>query len=315
MVKMLPHQANDPRGKMDLEMPGTPVERVQDLCRAVRMLAVIGASLKLRSTDASDPAIRYLVDVGAEMSLGANVASLDAAEIGPLLTMIGIAFAEGGELLSNPQRAGGWKVPDAQLLQSMGRASRSAFDRIHSLAETRPLLRDSLRGTFLDVGTGVGGIALRATETCPDLRVDAIDLWEFALDLAERNVAGSPYARRIQLSRLDVRDLQPGPRYTIAWLPTMFMTRSVVEDAIDRIRAASCRGAWLVASLYTKPDDPFMETMSMLRTLRGGGEIMDPAELGSIMQARGYVDVEVDVAPIATFVLGRLPENPLGTTV
>ena len=281
--------------------------RIQDLTRAARMLAVIGASLKLQNRDAADPAIRDLIDIGAELSAGPGISALDDAQTAELLTMAEMAFAEGGELLRNPQRDAGWKVEDPELLQSMGRASRSAFDRILALAETRPLLRQSLSGLFLDVGTGVGGIALQAAETCPDLYIEAIDRWEFALRLAEQNIAASPHARRICLSHLDVRFLTPGPRYTLAWLPTMFMASAVIEPALDRIRAASRPGAWLVASLYTEPDDPFMAVMSALRTRRGGGEITDPADIEDMLRSRGYVDVEVDAAPLATFVFGRLP--------
>ena len=128
--------------------------------------------------------------------------------------------------------------------------------------------------------------------------------WE---EPARQNVAASPHAGRVHLAELDVTDLDPGPRYTLVWLPTMFMTRSVVARAIDRIHAASCNGAWLVAALYTTPDDPFAAAMAKLRTLRGGGEVTDPMDLAEMLRSIGYVDVEVDAAPLATFVLGRLP--------
>jgi precorrin-6B methylase 2 len=281
--------------------------RIQDLSRAARMLAVIGASLKLRSSDAADPAIRELIDTGVNLALGDGVAALHDAQIAPLLTMIEMAFAEGGDLLRNPDRAAGWKVEDTQLLQAQGRASRNAFRRILALAATRPLLFKALEGTFLDVGTGVGGIALEAAETCSDLHVEGIDPWGPALALAERNVAASPHAARIRLSNLDVTALESGPRYTLVWLPTMFMKRAVVERALDRIVAASRSGAWLVASIYTQPGDPFMAVMSALRTLRGGGEVTEPSELEDMLRSRGYVDVESDAAPLATFVLGRRP--------
>jgi SAM-dependent methyltransferase len=280
---------------------------IQDLGRAARKLAVIGASLKLQSGAAADPAIRDLIDTGARLALGGSPSALSDTEVAQLRIMAKMAFAEGGDLLRNPGRAAGWTAEDPHLLQSIGRASGSAFNRILCLAETRPSLRETLRGRFLDVGTGVGGIALKAAEACPDLQVEGIDLWDFALSLAEQNIAASPHAGRIRLSHLDVTALGPGPRYTLVWLPTMFMPRRVVEQALDRILAASQSGAWLVAALYTTPDDPFMATMSTLRTLRGGGEVTDPLELEDMLRSRGYVDVELDAAPLATFALGRLP--------
>ena len=297
----------DPSLNLDiLQMSESVYRRIQDLSIAARMLVVIGASLKLRASDAVDPAIRDVIDSGVRLALGDSFAALPDIPTAPLLTIIEMAVAESGDLLRYPDRAA-WKIEDTELLLAQGRASRNAFTRILALAETRPRLHKSLQGMFLDVGTGVGGIALEAAETCPDLRVDGIDPWEPALAIAERNIAASPHAARIRLANLDVAALESGPRYTLVWLPTMFMKRAVVERALNRIVAASRRGAWLIASIYTQPHDPFMAVLSKLRTLRSGGEITEPAELEGMLRASGYIDVEADVAPMATFVIGRLP--------
>lgn len=288
-------------------MPSIIEKRVQDLCRSTRMLALVGASLKLRSGPGADPAVSALIDRGAAMAIGDGAHSLSETERDALLIAIEMALSESGELLRHPARAVAWKVEDAELLQAMTRASSTAFTRILALAETRPSLKGSLNGAFLDVGTGGGGIALKAAERCHDLQIDAIDLWEPALALARRNIAASPHADRIRLFDLDVTSLPPEPRYTLVWLPTMFLSRAKLEQALDRIVAASHSGASIVAALYTGPDDPFLAVMAALRTLRSGGEVTDPSELEVMLRARGYRDVEVDVAPIATFVLGRLP--------
>lgn len=288
-------------------MSYTISQRVLDLARAARMLAVIGAALKLRSVERVDDATRAQIATGLQIALGDASMDLATADIAPLLTAIEMALVESGELFKYPDQTAGWMVDDRYHLQAMGRASSSAFDRILGLATTRPALRAALAGVFLDVGTGVGGIALRAAETCPDLHVDAIDIWEPALHLAAENVAASAHAARIRLRHVDVTALEPGPRYTLAWLPTMFIKRPVLEQALDRIAAASRSGSYLVAPLYTTPDDPFAAVMSSLRTLRSGGEITAPSELEGLLRARGYVEIEVDVAPVATFVMGRLP--------
>lgn len=281
--------------------------RVQELIRATRMLAIVGASLKLRSAEGVDSAVREQINRGWQLVLGETGTDVGDTDAAPLLTQIDMAFAESGELWRSPDRTAGWQVEDQPLLQAMGRASSGAFDRILGLAKTRPSLHQALGGRFLDVGTGVAGIALRAAETCPDLEVDAIDIWEPALRLAAANVAASRHAGRIQVRREDITRLEPASRYTLAWLPTMFLNRAVVEQAVARIAAASRPGGWLVAAMYTQPEDPFMAVMSSLRTLRSGGEVTNPAELEALLRARGYVDVESDVATVATFVLGRLP--------
>lgn len=270
------------------------------------MLAITGAALKLRSSNFVDPTIREQIDLGAKMALDLDVRTLDDQQASPLLTSIEMALAEAGELFHNPDREGNWQVKDAELLQAQGRASRSVFGRILSLAETRPLLREALKGTFLDVGTGVAGIALEAARACPDLQIEGIDIWEPALAIAERNVAESPYSDRIRITRLDVSALKDERRYSLVWLPTMFLKRSVLERALDRIVVASRSDSYLIAAVYTQPRSPFMAVISKLRTLRSGGEITDPSELEGMLRSRGYLDVESNITPMATFLVGRL---------
>lgn len=280
--------------------------RINELSQAARMLALVGAGLKLRNADAGDPAIRQEIDAGLRLVLGSADIAIADAELTPLLTKIDMALTESAELFKHPARSAGWQVEDQELLLAMGRASGQAFGRILALAESRPSLRKALDGLFLDVGTGVGGIALAAAQSCPRLQIDAIDIWEPALRLAAENVAASGHAARIQLRKRDVTELEAGPRYTLAWLPTMFLKRSVLDQAIDRIVAASRSGSWLVAPIYTVPDEPFAALISSLRTLRGGGELRDPAELTTLLRSRGYGNIEVDIGPISSFVIGRL---------
>jgi SAM-dependent methyltransferase len=281
--------------------------RVQELARAARMLAIVGASLKLRSAGVIDTSVRQQVEQGLKLALGEATAALCPPKQAELLSMIEMSLVESSDLFRNSDQAVGWRVEDSTTLEAMGRASSGAFDRILALAETGPGLRSCLSGRFLDVGTGVGGIALRAAETCPGLAVEAIDIWAPALRIAQRGVAASPHGARVKLYELDITELDPEPRFTLSWLPTMFMSRLVVRAAIERITTASCSGAWTVAALYTTPDDPFSAVMSTLRTLRSGGEVTDADELADLLRLRGYVDVEVDAAPVATFVIGRLP--------
>jgi precorrin-6B methylase 2 len=273
------------------------------------MLAIIGASIKLRSLNGGGIDAAILAEIERGSSLALEEASVGTGDGDPaeLLRIVEMALVESSDLFNNAGQPSGWNVTDTTKLEAMGRASSSAFDRILAFAETRPALAGCLSGWFLDVGTGVGGIALRAAETCPDLQVEAIDIWAPALRIAEQRIAVSPHAGRIQLRHLDVAHLDTEPRFTVAWLPSMFLSRATVQNAIARIASASRSGAWLVASLYTVPVEPFTATMSRLRTLRGGGEIMDPAELTDLLGLHGYVDVEVDSSPVATFVFGRLP--------
>ena len=287
-------------------MSETFIPRLQELAKSARMLALVGASIKLRSDASVAPVIREQIDAGARMALSEVADVNDEEQVSLALVMVEMALSEAGELFRNPDRGSNWEVSDVAAMQAMGRASKSVFTRIQTIAETHPEIRKTFQGTFLDVGTGVAGIALEAARVCPEITVDGIDIWEPALELARQNIAESPYADRVSVRNLDVSMLDEGKRYSLAWLPTMFLKRPIVEAALDRIARASVKGAYLVAGVYTRPGDPFLALMGNLRTLRSGGEISDPADIKAMMEARGYVDVGTSATPVATFVFGRL---------
>jgi hypothetical protein len=94
----------------------------------------------------------------------------------------------------------------------------------------------------------VAGFALKVARRCPSLLVDGIDIWNPALEIAKRNVEESPHSARITIRNLDETGLAPDPIYTLVWLPTMFMRRAVVEQAIERVFAASQKDAYVVAA-------------------------------------------------------------------
>jgi SAM-dependent methyltransferase len=281
---------------------GDFVAQVRELARCARRLAAIGAKLKLEAQHS----VRRTEMFEIEAALAGSVPLLDEGAVGALLSTVEMVLTESTELFANPDRAPGWMAEDAATLEAQGRASTAVCERILALAATRPALADALSGQLLDVGTGVGALALHMAERCPDLRIEAIDIWPPALDLARRRIATSEHSTRIAIAHCDVVHLSREPRFSLAWLPTMFMPALTVDQAIARIAGASIDNGWLIAAFYTIPDDPFDAAFARLRTHRSGGEIIDPVPLIAAFRRHGYVDVEIDEGPIATFVLGRL---------
>ena len=80
---------------------------------------------------------------------------------------------------------------------------------IRTAAEQAPELGDRLAGPaqILDVGTGVGWLAVALARQYPDARVVGIDIFEPALELARGNVAAEHLQDRIELRRQDVLSL------------------------------------------------------------------------------------------------------------
>lgn len=117
-------------------MSSAAAQQVQQLARAARMLAIVGASIRLRSAGPVDPAIRELIERGAALALGEPDAQADQTHHAELLTLIEMAMVESSELFRNAAAPTGWTVEDPLALAAMGRASAAAFDRILALAET-----------------------------------------------------------------------------------------------------------------------------------------------------------------------------------
>src|SRR5262249_43738523 len=195
-------------------------------------------------------------------------------------------------------------------LETQGRLSRAVVHRIAAAAETRPELAALLGGpgAFLDVGTGVGWLAIEAARVWPALRVVAIDIWEPALARARNNIAASGLQGRIELRTQDVAELPDRKAFSLAWVPVPFLKAAALAKALSRLREAVAPDAFVVCGLETLPEEPLAHALSVLRTIRGGGELSMPADVASHLAAAGYVATEIVPSGPLTFVLGRPPK-------
>src|SRR5262249_13399599 len=130
---------------------------------------------------------------------------LDAHQAARLCDLAGAILRHALELLDNPARPPGWNHSDPALLEAQGGGSRVVPHLIAAAAATRPGLAALLKqpGTFLDVGTGVGWLAIEAARLWPALRVVALDIWEPALARARGNIAAAGLEQRIELRAQD----------------------------------------------------------------------------------------------------------------
>jgi Methyltransferase domain len=162
-------------------------------CRAGRRTA-----LAARRTSA-DPRVRgILQEVVREIEPGL-LEGLDPTQEAAALGAIQAFFRQACDLLDNPERVPGWTYDDPTVLQAQGQMSRMGVRGIETLAALRPGLQRTLcqPGAFLDVGTGVGWLAIEAARCWPALRVVGIDHWERALALAHANVAATGMRSRM----------------------------------------------------------------------------------------------------------------------
>jgi Methyltransferase small domain len=190
------------------------LRRMGDVTRG---LAAIGAALRLRQGKIeAHPDVRARLDDVIAALLPEGLDWLDQNQISAALALVNFPMEEARDLFEQPDRPPGWVVSDPAMLQAQGQISRNVVDRMIALAAERPALAAALTGRLLDVGTGVGAIALEAAARCPSLSVVGIDIWEPALALARVNVAASPDAARIEIRAQDVTSLDEVASYTLA---------------------------------------------------------------------------------------------------
>ncbi len=286
--------------------------KVFEQARSMRALAVLGAELRLRTENGeADQRVRSLLQEVARAADPSLLDDLSVQEQAAVLGVIRLSFRDANDLLENPGRPPGWAYTDPEALESQGRASRANIASINGAAAQRPDLAAALQsGTFLDVGTGVGQMAIAAAQTWPRMQVVGIDIWEPALARARANVAATGLARRIELRNQSVADLSDDQCYTLAWLPAPFIPEELFEPAIARMHDALKPGGYLVVGQYAIPDDPLSGALSRLLIVRSGGYPWRTTEIAGFLRSAGFSEVEsLQSPPAGDFVIGRRGAN------
>ena len=280
-------------------------------------LAALGASLRLRQDGRRvTPELKARLDAVLDaLGLRDAVDALDAAEAKALLAIAEGFLAQAADFVVNPDRPG-WDHEQPSILLAQGHSSALIPRVLHEfvvpgLGGDLPARLDGDDGSFLDVGTGVGALAIDMCRRWPSLRVVGLDPWAPALALARDEVAAAGFDDRIELRKASAEALADEAAYDLAWVPTFFIPEAVLERVIERVHAAVRPGGWALLGLYARPDDPFMTALADLRTLRHGGASWTAAETATQMERAGFADVDVRFDPAwrlpVAFVAGRRP--------
>lgn len=282
---------------------------IRHLNQSVLALATIGGTLGLRQTgQAADPLVAQAMQTALAAMGAPPLDTLDAEQNRQALGLIRTFFVEAADLLDHPGRQPGWAFEDPAILQSIGASSAGMVARMSKLAATRPWFADVLSrpGTFLDVGTGVGGLALAAAEAWHVMDVIGIDRWAPSLALADLNRAASTSAHRVRFEARSLEDVDDDGRYALVWLPTPFITGPVVRAAIPRLHAALQIGGGIVVGVVPPPPDPLGAALGRLRAVRNGGQTWSCDEMAELLDQAGFVDIEVPENQAGVhFVLGQ----------
>jgi len=256
---------------------------------ATEALAAMGAELSLAQRQ--DPGHPDVIRALRGVSAAADLPRLD--ELPPpqremVIGLIRMCLRQALDLVDDPGRQPGWTFTDPEILAGWGRGSMMVPG---ALAATAPELADVR--AFLDVGTGIGLLAIAAARTWPAASVTGIDVWEPALRMAAGNIESAGLGDRISVRRQDVTDVDEAGSYDCVWFPTLFVTERVLDEAVPRLIRSLRAGGWLVLGRMAPPPDRLAEATSALRTIRGGGADFDAKRLVAALEDAGCPAVRV----------------------
>lgn len=290
------------------------VATTQRLNVSLEALAALTAELRVRA-EGLDPAPEVraaLARVVAALDVG-DLDGLAPDQLGPVVGFARAFFRQAHELVETPQRPPGWQPDDPALLTSQGRASILVAELLARVAPGLGDLDARLRApgaAVLDVGTGVGLLAVALCRTFPGLRVVGIDVWPRVLELAAANVAEAGLQAQVELRAQGVQDLADHDAYDAVWLPGPFLPRAVVPAALEVTLRALRPGGRVVFGVYAAPPEELARAVTELRIVRSGGCPWAPEEVVACLRSAGFAEVAaVDRtwnAPIG-FVVGRRP--------
>jgi SAM-dependent methyltransferase len=283
----------------------------QNMNASMEALAALGAQLSLRRQGiVPEPAVAELLN---RITAGLDpdgIGGLDETQETAMLGYIRSFFRQALDLLENPARPSGWTYEDPLILQTIGQASRLAVERIDLLQADYPALARVLQapGTFLDVGAGVGWLAIQAAITWPHMRVTGLDNFVPALKLAAENIEKSGMAERVEIRRQSVEDLAEEDIFSLAWLAGPFIPKQIIPNAVARIASALKPGGVLVFGLFGAPPSELGQALTELRIVRSGGHPWTFDEAKDVLATEGFQDVRhfVTGTPVA-MVVGTKP--------
>ncbi len=195
----------------------------------------------------------------------------------------------------------GWRHTDRALLQAQGDASAGLAPMFK--ANILPGLGDLAArlerpgARFLDVGVGVGALAIAMCRAWPELHVVGLDTFDVPLAVARENVVRASLAERIELRRIGVEELADEESFELAWLPAFFIPEAVVGQAMSRVHAALRPGGWVLLPLIGAAGDDRQRAVAALVSDLWGGPAFSVAGAESLLKEAGFSSVRTLAGP------------------
>jgi precorrin-6B methylase 2 len=190
------------------------------------------------------------------------------------------------------------------LLEAQGRSGKGAMPAMVQSIRQNPELAARLSqpsASFLDVGVGVGVIAIELCRAFPALRVIGLEPAAAPLAQARGNVAAANLADRIELRQQGVEHLNDREAFDLAYVAQVFIPDGVFEAGLARVWRALRPGGWLSMPAISAAGDDLEAALSRLRNRLWGGGVRLPEHVAEAARAVGFTGVQVSPPLGGTF--------------
>ena len=268
--------------------------KTREFAATAQLMGALGAELRLLETgEAGDPRVRNAVKSVLENLEPGLFDGLEPNQAASVASRLNFALQDALEFMNDPARAPGWGYTDPEVLQERGRSSASVARNFADVARSRPELDTALAdGDFLDIGIGVGWLAIEAANLWPNMRIVGLDIWEPSLELAASNIAKKGLQDRIALRRQSVAELNDEAAFDVIWLPSAFLPYEVFNEALPRINLALKPGGFLLIGGVAVSADPLNQSLLDLRAVISGGHAWRVEEMKTHLSDAGFRDIE-----------------------
>jgi SAM-dependent methyltransferase len=222
----------------------------------------------------------------------------DAKEV--LLAEVRSTDLQSRQLIQDAKRgalAPGWQHTDPELLQAQGRSGKGGVRLMVEQGFRRvPELEERLQrptASFLDVGVGVGVIAIELCRSYPALRVVGLEPAAAALAQARRNVDAANLGDRIQLRQQRVEDLGDSEAFDLAYVAQVFLPDQAFEPGLRRVWRALRPGGWLTLPVISAPGADLQAALARLRNTLWGGGARLAEQVAETLRAVGFTGVQI----------------------
>jgi len=291
---------------------------VARLNASVTAVAALGAALDARVGQRPlDPNLRPHID-GVLDALGIRdeVENAGVEELRPLLGEIRTFDLTGAKLFSaRAAHQAGWTHLEGDLLEAAGDVTAGLPRRLRTAIAPKldglEARLSSAGAAFLDIGVGVGVLAIEMARLWPELTVVGIDTWAPALTMARDRVRAADLEHRIVLREQAGEAIEDVEAFDLAWIPSVFVPERVLPKVMARVHVALRPGGWLLLPMMRAAGEPLQAAITRLRVAHFGGSLLTTERAGALLAEQGFVNVHPLPAPADSNAAMMVAQRPV----